>query len=65
MSKFWTLFQLHPISDDVEDLSMKIFSATLHDDARRWYDVLPNVCITSMDQLKEVFLKRWNVKEDP
>jgi hypothetical protein len=65
MRDFWAFFQLHPISDDVEDLAMKLFSATLHDDARRWYDGLPNASITSMDQLEEVFLRRWNVKEDP
>jgi hypothetical protein len=65
MSDFWAFFQLHPISDDVEDLAMKLFSATLHDNARRWYDGLPNASITSMDQLEEVFLRRWNVKEDP
>jgi hypothetical protein len=44
---------------------MKRFSATLHDDVIRWYDGLPNAIITSMDQLEEVFLKIWNVKEDP
>jgi len=62
---FWAFFQLHPINDDVEDLAMKLFSATLHDDARRWYDGLPNASITSMDQLGEIFLRIWNVKEDP
>jgi hypothetical protein len=62
--EFWALFQLQPISDDVEYLEMKLFSYTLHDDARRWYDGLPNANITSMDQLEEVFLRRWNVKED-
>jgi hypothetical protein len=65
MSDFWAFFQLHPISDDAEDLAMKLFSATLHDNARRWYDGLPDASITSMDQLEEVFLKRWNIKEDP
>jgi hypothetical protein len=44
---------------------MKLFFATLHDNARRWYDGLPNASITSMDQLEEAFIKRWNIKEDP
>jgi hypothetical protein len=57
-------FQLHPISD-VEDLAMKLFSATLHDNARRWYNNLPNASITSMDKLEEVFLRRWSVKVNP
>jgi hypothetical protein len=65
MSNFWAFFQLHPISDDVEDLAMKLFSATLHDNARRWYNNLPNASITSMDKLEEVFLKRWSVKVNP
>jgi len=60
MHDFFTFFQLHPISDDVEDLAMKLFSVTLHDYARRWYDGLPNASITCMDQLEEVFHRRWN-----
>ena len=44
---------------------MKIFSATLQDVARRWYENLPVSSIKTMDQLEEIFLKRWSVKEDP
>jgi hypothetical protein len=33
MSNFWAFFQLYPISDDAEYLAMKLFYATLHDDA--------------------------------
>jgi hypothetical protein len=62
MDNFWAFFQLHPISDDVEDLAMKLFSATLHGNARKWYDDLPDASITSMDQLEETFLKRWGIK---
>jgi hypothetical protein len=62
MSNFWAFFQLHPISDDVEDLVMKLFSATLHGNARRWYDNLPAASITSMDQLEETFLMSWGMK---
>ena len=49
MSSFWAFFRHHPVSDDVEDLVMKLFSATLHGEARRWYDNLPAASITSMD----------------
>jgi hypothetical protein len=59
---FWVFFQLHPINDDAEDLVMKLFSATLHGNARKWYDSLPDASIASMDQLKETFLTRWNIK---
>jgi hypothetical protein len=44
---------------------MKLFSATLYDGARQWYNGLPDASITTMDKLEEVFLKRWSVKEDP
>jgi hypothetical protein len=62
MDNFWAFFQLHPISDDVEDLAMKLFSSTLHGDAKKWYDSLPDANITSMDQLEETFLEKWNIK---
>jgi hypothetical protein len=28
----------------------------------KWYDDLPDASITSMDQLEETFLKKWNIK---
>jgi hypothetical protein len=62
MSNFWAFFQLHPISDDAEDLVMKLFSATLHGNARRWYDKNLASNITSMDQLEETFLMSWGMK---
>jgi hypothetical protein len=65
MSNFWAFFQLHPVSDDVEDLIMKLFFATLLDASRRWYHSLPNGNIKTMDKLEESFLKRWSIKEDP
>jgi hypothetical protein len=49
MDDFWALFQLHPISDDAEDLEMKLFSATLHHNFIEWYDNLLDDIITSMD----------------
>jgi hypothetical protein len=62
MDNFWAFFQLHPISDDAEYLEMKLFSATLHDNARKWYDDLPDSSITSMIQIEETFLEKWGIK---
>jgi hypothetical protein len=62
MSDFWALFQLHTISDDDEDLVMKLLSTTLYGNARELYDNLPNASITTMEQLEETFLKRWGMK---
>jgi hypothetical protein len=62
MGDFWAFLQLHPISDDAEDMAMKLISATLHGNARKWYHDLPDASITSMDQLEETFLKRWGIE---
>jgi hypothetical protein len=51
MDNFWAFFQLHPTSDDAKYLAMKLFSTTLHGNARNWYDGLPHARNTSMDQL--------------
>jgi hypothetical protein len=61
MDKFWAFFQINPISDDVEDLAMKLFSATLHNDARTWYEGLPDKGIKTMDQFEETFLNEWSL----
>jgi hypothetical protein len=65
ISNFWAFFQLHPVSDDVEDLVMKLFSTTLFDASRRWYLILPDGGIKTMEKLEEYFLKMWSIKEDP
>jgi hypothetical protein len=62
MSKFWEFFQYRPVSDEAEDLVMKLFSASLHGGARRWYDNLPTASITSMDHFEEIFLAKWAMK---
>jgi hypothetical protein len=62
MGDFWSFFQFHPISGDAEDLAMKLFSASLHGNASKWYDNLLDASIASMEQLEKTFLKRWDVK---
>jgi hypothetical protein len=64
MSNFWAFFQFHPISDDAEDLVMKLFSATLYDAARRYLSLLDG-SIKTMDRLEQIFLRRWSIKDDP
>jgi hypothetical protein len=65
LDKFWAFFQLNLVSDDAEDVVMKLFSSTFTDDARRWYNSLPRKIIKTWDQFEETFLKRWGAKEDP
>jgi hypothetical protein len=62
MSKFWEFFQYYPVKDEAEDLVMKLFSASLHGEAKKWYDNFPAASITSMDHFKEIFLGRWALK---
>jgi hypothetical protein len=62
MGDFWAFFQFHPINDDAKYLTMKLFSATLHGNARRWYDKLPDASITTMKQFEEKFLKIWGIQ---
>jgi hypothetical protein len=62
MTKFWEFFQYYPIRDEAEDLVMKLFSASLHGEAKKWYDNLPTAIITSMDHFEEIFLGRWDLK---
>jgi hypothetical protein len=65
MSNFWDFFQLHPIDDEAEDLVMKVFSATLHDTTKIWYDGLPDKGIDTMEQFEETFMNRWGTGKDP
>ena len=64
MSEFYSYFMLHPVADEAEDVVMKLFSNTLHGDAKKWYNNLPNASITSMDQFEEVFLEEWGIKSE-
>jgi hypothetical protein len=61
MRLFYSYFVLNRVDDDAEDVVMKMFSKTLHGDAKKWYDNLPDVGITSMDQFEEVFLEEWGI----
>jgi hypothetical protein len=61
MSDFWAFVQLHPISDDAEDLAMNLFSSALHGSARKRYDNPLDASITTMEQLEVTFLKKWGI----
>jgi hypothetical protein len=62
MRDFYSYFVINPVDDDAEDVVMKLFSNTLHGNAKKWYDSLPNTSITSMDHFEEVFLEEWGIK---
>jgi hypothetical protein len=62
MRRFWKFFQHFPVDDEVEDLVMKLFSASLHGEARRWYDNLPAASINSMERFEELFIAKWTME---
>jgi hypothetical protein len=62
MRRFWKFFQHFPVSDEAEDLLMKLFSASLDGKARRWYDNLPAASIDSMELFEKVFLTKWTME---
>jgi hypothetical protein len=62
MRRFWKFFQHFPVDDEAEDLVMKLFSSSLHGEARRWYDGFPPATIDSMERFERVFLARWTMK---
>jgi hypothetical protein len=62
MRRFWKFFQHFLVSDEAEDLVMKLFSASLHGEAKRWYDNLPDASINSMELFEEVFLAKWTME---
>jgi hypothetical protein len=64
MIRFWKFFEHFPIDDEAEDVVMKLFSASLHGEARRWYDNLPAASITTMERFEEIFLANWTMKAE-
>jgi hypothetical protein len=62
MRRFWKFFQHFPVDDEAEDLVMKLFSASLHGEARRWYDNLPAASINSMELFEELFIAKWTME---
>jgi hypothetical protein len=62
MNDFYSYFMLDPVADEAKDVVMKLFAHTLHGNAKKWYNSLPNDNITSMDQLEEVFLEEWGIR---
>jgi hypothetical protein len=49
VNNFYSYFGLHLVDDDAEDVVMKFFPTTLHGNAKKWYDDLPDASITSMN----------------
>ena len=62
MRRFWKFFRHFPVDDEAEDLVMKLFSASLHGEARIWYDNLLAASINSMERFEELFIAKWTME---
>jgi hypothetical protein len=49
VNNFYSYFGLQLVDDDAKDVVMKFFPTTLHENAKKWYDDLPDASITSMN----------------
>ena len=45
--------------DFPEDFLMKMFIATLEDEARSWYEILPPACVYCLKDFHTIFLERY------
>jgi hypothetical protein len=57
MNDFYSYFMLHPVADEAEDVVMKLFSHTLHGNAKKWYNSLPNAASPLWTSWRKFFLK--------
>ena len=57
-------FQNHPLNNDDEDVVMKLFVASLVEDARKWYNNLLDKSIKTWESFHDTFMKRWDTKRD-
>jgi len=60
IDSFYACFQNHPLNNDDE-----LFAASLVEDARKWYNNLPDKSIKTWEALHDTFMKRWGTKRDP
>jgi hypothetical protein len=65
LDNFWASFQNNPLNNDDEDIVMKLFVASFVEDARKWYNSLPDKSIKTWDTFHDVFMKIWGTKRDP
>jgi hypothetical protein len=64
IDNFYACFQIHPLNNDDEDVVMKLFVASLVEDARKWYNNLLDKSIKTWEAFHDTFMKRWDTKRD-
>ena len=64
IDKFYACFQIQPLNNDDEDVVMKLFVASLVEDARKWYNNLLDKSIKTWEAFHDTFMKRWDTKRD-
>jgi hypothetical protein len=64
LSSFYDAFEHHPIPNEHEDVVMKLFSISLEENARSWYNSLPEKSIKSWQAFHDAFMKIWVIRKD-
>jgi hypothetical protein len=58
---FYACFQNHLLNNDDEDVVMKLFAVSLVENARKWYNNLPDKSIKTWQAFHDTFMKRWGI----
>jgi hypothetical protein len=68
LKSMWILsmhvLKLHPLNNDDEDVVMNFFVASLVENARKWYNNLPDKSIKTWKYFHDTFMNRWGTKRD-
>jgi hypothetical protein len=64
MRNLWNFFLSYPIDDYDEEVVMKILSAMLYYNVKKWYDNLHEANITTMEQFEKFFLEKWGIQQE-
>jgi hypothetical protein len=64
LTSFYNALGHHTIPNEHEDVAMNIFSISLEEDSKSWYNNLPTNNIKSWKSFHDAFMKRWAIRKD-
>jgi hypothetical protein len=64
LSSFYNVLGIHLVPNESEDVVMKLFSISLEENARSWFNSLPEKSIKSWQAFHDAFMKRWAIRKD-
>jgi hypothetical protein len=64
ITHFYNSLGVHGVPNEHEDVAMKLFSISLEENARSWYNSLPPTSIRTCKSFHEAFMKIWAIRKD-